>query len=88
MKNLQTFDEFLNESIQQHEYMMLSRLQQDCDYFLGHGNGSERNLWAKNVEDQIEEMIKLYNSLKKKPSWITMEDIKDYETKMLNIRKK
>ena len=87
MKHVKLFEDFLNEAAQQHEYMMLSRLQQDCDYFLGHGNGSERNLWAGNVEDQIKEMTKLYNSLKKKPDWISMDDIKDYETKMLKIKK-
>lgn len=66
-------------------YMMLSRLQMDNDYFLGHGNRSESNhLWAGNVDDQIKEMKRLWNSLPAdgKPEWLSMEDILDYEKKM------
>jgi hypothetical protein len=85
MKNLKTFENFSNkENPQQHQYMMLSRLQQDCDYFLGHGGGSERNLYYKNVEEHIAEMKKLWNELNEKPEWLSMEDIEDYEQKMLN----
>jgi hypothetical protein len=68
----------------QHTYMMLSRLQGDNDYFLGAGGGSERSLWAKNVDAQITEMKKLWNSLPEdsKPEWLSMEDISEYEEKM------
>lgn len=67
-----------------HTYMMLGRLQMDNDYFLGNGNRGERNLWAGNVDGQIEEMKKLWNSLPEngKPEWLSMEDILDYERKM------
>jgi hypothetical protein len=67
-------------------YMMLSRLQRDCDYYLGYGNRSERGLWAGNVDAQIKEMKRLWNNLPKdgKPEWLTMEDILDYENKMKN----
>lgn len=68
----------------QFNYMMLSRLQMDCDYYLGHGNRNEKVLWAGNVDDHIAEMKKLWNNLPKngKPEWLTMEDILDYEKKM------
>jgi len=69
------------------EYMMLSRLQQDNEYFLGNGNGAEHQLWAGNIEDQIKEMNKIWKKLKDKPDWISLEDIADYETKMLKIKK-
>jgi hypothetical protein len=70
----------------QFTYMMLGRLQSDNDYFLGHGNRSERSLWAGNVDAQIEEMKRLWNSLPEnaKPEWLSMEDILDYEQKMKN----
>lgn len=68
-------------------YMMLSRLQHDNDYFLGNGSGSEKQLWAGNVEDQIKEMNKIWKELKDKPDWISLEDIADYETKMLKVKK-
>ena len=65
-------------------YMMLGRLKSDCDYYLGNGNRSERNLWAKSVEEQIKEMKRIWNSLpeNEKPEWLSMEDIEDYESKM------
>lgn len=63
-------------------YMMLSRLQSDNDYYLSHPY--EENLWAGNVDAQIKEMKRLWNSLPKneKPEWLSMEDISEYESKM------
>jgi hypothetical protein len=63
-------------------YRMLGRLQSDCEYFLGAGNGSERQLWAGNVNDQIEEMKKIFNQLEVKPEWITLAYIENYEKAM------
>jgi hypothetical protein len=67
-------------------YMMLGRLRSDNDYFLHYGNRSEKNLWAGNVNDQISEMKRLWNSLPKnsKPEWLSMDDILEYERKMKN----
>jgi hypothetical protein len=65
-------------------YMMLGRLQSDNEYYLGNGNRYEKALWAGNVDDQISEMKKLWNQLPedKKPEWLSMEDILEYERKM------
>ena len=65
-------------------YMMLDRMRQDCNYYLEHPH--EKHLWAGNVEEQIETMKQLYNSLPEKPEWITMEDIEDLEKQMLNLK--
>lgn len=67
-------------------YMMLSRLQNDCEYYLGNGNRYDKHLWAGNEEAQIEEMKRLYNSFEdsKKPQWISMTDIENYESQMCN----
>lgn len=87
MKNLKTFENFSNEeNPQRHQYMMLSRLQSDCDYFLGNGGGSERTLYYKNVEEHIAEMRKLWNELIEKPEWLSMEDIDRYEQEMLEVK--
>lgn len=67
-------------------YQMLSRMQQDCEYFLGNGNGNEKHLWAGNVEDQIKYMKDLWNSFEEKPEWLSMEDIEKYEKDMLAKR--
>ena len=72
----------------EHNYMMLGRLKSDCEYFLGNGNGYEKHLWAGNVEEQIEEMKKLWNQVSTKPEWLTMKEIESYEKEMLKKVKK
>lgn len=71
------------------DYMMLSRLQMDCNYFLGNGNGYEGHLYYKSVEEHCDEMEKLWNSFanEDKPEWLTMEQIKEYREKMLKARR-
>ena len=66
-------------------YMMLGRLQSDCEYFLENGQRSEKHLWAGNVADQIKEMKKIYNKFveSEKPEWLTLEQIEDYEKEMI-----
>lgn len=70
-------------------YQLLCRLQMDCDYFLGYGNGYEKYLWANSVEGQIAKMKELWQFFEdeKKPRWLTMDQILDYETKMLALKK-
>lgn len=71
------------------DYMLLDRLRSDCNYFLGNGNGYEGHLWADTVEEHIKKMKEIYNSFSKadKPQWLTMEQIEEYERKMLKKRK-
>lgn len=66
-------------------YMLLSRMLYDCNYFLGYGNHCERHLWAETAADQIGYMKALWESFPEdgKPEWLTMEQISDYEQKML-----
>jgi hypothetical protein len=66
--------------------MLLSRLQQDCEYFIGHGYGVEKHLWAGSVEAQIAKMKELWNELSVKPEWLSLEEIEEYEKKMLEIK--
>lgn len=67
------------------QYMMLSRLQMDCDYYLGHGNRHKGNLYYGNVAEHIEEMKLLWKDFPEglKPEWLTWEQILDYELKMM-----
>lgn len=71
------------------KYMLLDRLKQDCEYFLGNGNGAEKHLWAGNIDDQIKLMKDLYNSFSdnQKPEWISIEDIENYEEEMKSYNK-
>ena len=66
-------------------YMLLSRLQCDCEYYLNYGNRFPGCLWAGNEREQIEYMARLHESFKEneKPEWLTMEEIKEYARKML-----
>ena len=64
------------------EYRLLSRMMQDCEYFLGNGNRHQKFLWAGNVHDQIKTMKEIWNSLKVKPEWLTMEQIETWENEM------
>jgi len=55
-------------------YQMLSRLQMDCEYYLGNGGRYDPQLWAGNPVDQIKEMRRLYDLLHEKPEWLTPMD--------------
>lgn len=72
-----------SESAQQFEYMMLDRLRTDCNYFLIHP--VEKHLWAGSIDEQIKEMKRLWNLLKVKPEWLTMEQIDEYKREMEEV---
>lgn len=65
-------------------YQLLDRCRCDCEYYLGAGNRQEKNLWAGNVKEHIQKMRELYNLLPKKPEWLSMEKILEYEKLMEN----
>lgn len=71
---------------EQFKYMLLNRLQTDCKYYLGYGNGNECHLWGETVEMHIEYMYIIYDSLKIKPEWLTEQQIKVYSDLMLQIK--
>ncbi|MFV0599259.1 MAG: LPD11 domain-containing protein [Bacteroidales bacterium] len=84
LENEKTSVEKNNKNDNDFNYQLLSRLQLDCNYFLGYGNGSERHLWAGSVDAQIEKMRELLDGLdeSEKPEWITKNDIDNYEVSM------
>lgn len=65
------------------EYRLLDRLRSDCDYFLGEGNRSEKELWAGSVQGQISKMRELYALIPEKPEWLSEESINSYATRMV-----
>lgn len=75
----------INEVIknQKSEYMLLGRLQMDCNYYLGAGNRNSKHLWAGTPKEQIEKMKELYSKLVVKPEWLSEKNISDYEKAML-----
>lgn len=75
----------MNNPDAKYNYMMLSRLQADCDYFLNHGGRNIKHLWAGNVSDQIQKMKDIYNNLPEPPEWLTMQTIETYEKQMKGL---
>lgn len=57
---------------QQFEYMLLNRLQSDCYSFLEHGG----KLWGINPHYHADKMVELYQSLKVKPAWLPLKELK------------
>lgn len=82
-------DEPFVRSLRERDYMMLSRLQSDCDYFLKCGNGYEGHLYYKEVNAHCDAMKKLYESFaeNERPEWLTLEQIEEYRMKMNKIRR-
>lgn len=70
------------EALHRSDYMLLSRLKQDCDYYLGYGNRAEKHLWAGDADSQVAKMRELYAVLPEKPEWLTAEQIDEYERRM------
>ena len=79
-----TIDEILQHDLR-FKYMLLGRLQADCEHYLGFGNRNTNRLWAGNEKAQIETMTKLYESFKEveKPEWLTMDEINEYGKRMI-----
>ncbi len=68
----------------QFRYMLLSRMQSDCDYYLGNGSHHSKHLWALNEDKHIEYMVEIWNSFPEpdKPEWLSFDDINSYATEM------
>lgn len=66
-------------------YMLLCKLSLGCECYLGCGNRNMKYLWAQDAQEQITKMKELWSSFAadKKPKWLTMEQIKEYEKQMI-----
>jgi len=78
-------DEFEKEYCKKDEkfrYMLLSRMQQDCEYYLGNGKRYGQHLWAGDELSQIKDMMSLWSSLSEKPEWLTLDQINGFSKEM------
>lgn len=77
MENWKSYDD-------KFRYMMLDRMRQDCDYYLGNGGRNPNNLWACDELKQIDNIRAIWNtfSAEDKPEWLTYEDIEEYAKQM------
>ena len=49
-------DKLAKNSDEKIRYMFLSRMKQDCEYYLGYGNRNTDHLWGLNEADHIKAM--------------------------------
>jgi len=66
------------------DYMLLDRLAQDCEYYLGNGNRNAKQLWAGSEQAQIDKMRELWDGMPDdgKPEWLTREQIDNLALQM------
>lgn len=62
-------------------YMLLSRMQMDCEAYL-QIEFPQRHLWGKTPQRQIEIMRALWYYLPVAPEWLTIEQINGYAEQM------
>ena len=76
-------DNRFNYMLYKFNYMLLGRLKSDCEYYLGDGGkNAKQSLWAHDEQKQIDKMREIYDSLKIKPKWLTIEQIDEYAARM------
>ena len=77
------------KKIDKFNYMLLSRLEMDCKFYLGFGNRQTSRLWANNEQDHINKMKELYYLMPyhQRPQWLSETIIKYYAKKM-NVKYK
>ena len=78
-------------------YMMLSRLQSDCEYVVGHfSNFCKRKipessianvLWGTTIDRHFAEMYRLYDNFSEEesPQWLTRVQIDEYKNKIKKL---
>lgn len=78
------FSEYIHDKEASFRYMLLSRMQSDCAYYLGNGRLYGTHLLAGKEKDQIAYMKILWNSFSadQKPEWLSYEDILAYERRL------
>lgn len=68
------------------EYMLLNRLQCDCNYYLYYlsygGRNAQHCLWAHDEQKQIVKLSHFIDLLPVKPEWLTREQIDEYAARM------
>lgn len=67
------------------QYQRLGQLVRDCEYFLGVGAyHSQKYLYGGDPEKHAAEMLRVYKSLRKKPTWLCEKDITFFKSAMLS----
>lgn len=83
---LTEFKEWIKHRETTYQYQLLGRMQADCLYFLGFGNGRSE-LWGVTIAEHIAFMQTRYSLIVEKPEWLTEDDIKQFQQRMLESQK-
>lgn len=76
--------EYLIPKDDKFRYQILSRMQMDCDYYLGNGGRNAKYLWMSgDPAAHIKVMYALWDSFDEKPEWLTRKEIDAYAKAML-----
>ena len=69
-------------------YQMLSRFQQDADYFFR--NPHPKYLWAGDPTEHADNMVALWDTFSnsEKPEWLTVKELKNYVNKLKSMSNK
>ena len=83
--NVKEAIEFVTKSSNwpQYGYMTLDRCRHDYQFYLGYGRRQDKFLYMGNPQDQIDFMRALYDKLDDKPEWLTLEQINEFEKRMI-----
>jgi hypothetical protein len=84
-KDHQFVDQFRRNK-KEFEYMMLGRLQSDCETHLSEGCHPSCRIKDEDIEGVVKNMKELWNQFteEEKPVWLTWEQILDYERRLTN----
>lgn len=77
------FIEWIRKQESTIKYQLLSRMKQDCLYFLGFGNRCEKHLWGGTAEKHIDFMRIVYAELEEKPEWLKASEIEQFSRDMI-----
>ena len=79
------FENQYSEDVNKFNYMMLSRLKGDCEYYLLHGNKNKKHLYYPDEQKHIDEMKMIHRNFAddEKPEWLTYDQILAYEKAMV-----
>ena len=82
-KRVQEAIDYLLAHDDKFRYSILSRMQMDCEYYLGNGNRHGQYLWmSMDPQGHIDVMRALWDSFDEKPEWLTREKIDWYADQM------
>mgnify|MGYP006928572716 CR=1 FL=1 len=74
-------------SPRERDYMLLSRLQMDCEYYINHPGCNKNSLWS-DIDTILNEMETILNSFTEdeKPEWLTDQQFTELKNKIKEVR--